>query len=284
MKQELVRMQSIDGIELPGMFYTPDKKTNKIVIHVHGLSGNFYENPFLDVLANTYTQMGYAFVTFNNRGREYITEMIKQNQGVILGSCYESFEDCVLDIEGVVNWVKEKGYDEMILQGHSYGCNKVVYYYDKKKEDCIKKIVLLAPCDIPTEVETYTGKNYETCKQEATRLVKEEKKEELIDFPVFPNGKISAKTFYYDFLYDGSCDFFRYREKDGKSEILNRINIPVLVLFGDQDGSVLTQPKEVVTNYLQNNIDKSKIILIEGANHSFLSHYEELAEEIKENL
>lgn len=47
MKQELVRINSIDGIEQPGILYTPNEYTNKIVIHVHGLNGNFYENRFL---------------------------------------------------------------------------------------------------------------------------------------------------------------------------------------------------------------------------------------------
>ena len=34
MKQELVRINSIDGIEQPGILYRPDKDTDKIVIHV----------------------------------------------------------------------------------------------------------------------------------------------------------------------------------------------------------------------------------------------------------
>ena len=51
MKQELVRIKSVDGIELPWILYMPDESTDKIVIHVHWLCGNFYENRFLDVLA-----------------------------------------------------------------------------------------------------------------------------------------------------------------------------------------------------------------------------------------
>ena len=46
MKQELVRINSMDEIEQPGILYIPDKTTDKIVIHVHGLNGNFYENRF----------------------------------------------------------------------------------------------------------------------------------------------------------------------------------------------------------------------------------------------
>ena len=47
MKQELVRINSIDGIEMVGILYKPEETSNTIVIHVHGLCGNFYENRFL---------------------------------------------------------------------------------------------------------------------------------------------------------------------------------------------------------------------------------------------
>ena len=77
MKQELIRINSIDGIELPGILYTPNEDTDKIVIHVHGLNGNFYENRFLDTLAKCYTDKNYAFLTFNNRGTGFITELLK---------------------------------------------------------------------------------------------------------------------------------------------------------------------------------------------------------------
>ena len=59
MKQELVRLSSTDNIEMVGILYTPEEKSNKIVIHVHGLCGNFYENRFLDTLAKTYTGSNY---------------------------------------------------------------------------------------------------------------------------------------------------------------------------------------------------------------------------------
>ena len=109
MKQELVRIYSMDGIEQPGILYTPSNDADKIVIHVHGLNGNFYENRFLDVLAKSYTDKNYAFLTFNNRGKDFITELLKGNESVIIGGSLERFKDCILDIEGVINWVKEKG-------------------------------------------------------------------------------------------------------------------------------------------------------------------------------
>lgn len=285
MKQKLVRMKSVDGIELPGILYTPgDEKNNKVVIHVHGMSGNFYENGFIDELAEGYINKGYSFLTFNNRGKDYITEMVKDDGYVILGSCLESFEDCILDIEGVVNWAKSIGYSEIILEGHSYGCNKVIYYYDKKKDDSIKKIILLAPCDIPKEIELYTGEDYESCISKSKELVESGKEMELIDFPVFANGKVSANTFYKDFLYESDCDFFRYRDLAYKSKILNKIEIPVLTVFGDKDECVLTQPLDIVEKYLRDNIKNCDVLIIENTDHSYTGKYKELAELIEENI
>ena len=276
MKQELVRINSIDNIEQPGILYSPCKNTDKIVIHVHGLCGNFYENNFIDILAKAYTENNYAFLTFNNRGRDNIVELHKNNGSLIIGGCLERFSDCILDIEGVINWVKEKGYKEIVLEGHSYGCNKVLYYYNHKRDSIIKKIVLLAPCDIPSEVKKFLSKEeYNKAKNEATKLVKEEKGNELIDFSVMSNKKIAAKTFYYDFLPGGENDFIRYYDEN-KSILLNNIDITTLIIFGDIDECVLTEPLEVVKKYLTRNLEDSNIQIIKGANHSYSNKYMDL--------
>ena len=286
MKQKLVRIKSIDNIEMAGILYTPDYETKKIVIHVHGLNGNFYENTFLDYISKSFTDKGYAFLTFNNRGKDYISEFSKGTDSVILGGSMERFKDCILDIEGVLNFVKLKGYNEIILEGHSYGCNKVLYYYNHKKDNTIKKIILLAPCDIPSECIKFLSKEeYIKAKDEATLLVNAGKENELIDFSIMANGKIAAGTYYYDFLPGGENDFIRYREgKDKHSELLNNIEIPVLIIFGDKDECVLTEPIDTVKTYLKNNIKNCNIEIIEGANHSYYNKFKELAEVINKNI
>ena len=286
MKEKLVRINSVDEIEQPGILYTPIEDTKKIVIHVHGLNGNFYENRFIDVLASSYTSKGYAFLTFNNRGRDFITELLQGNDYTIIGGSLERFKDCILDIEGIVNWVKEKGYNEIILEGHSYGCNKVLYYYNQKEDESIKKIVLLAPCDIPSEGKKFLSeKEYKIAKEESTRLVNENKENELIDFSVMANGKIAAGTYYNDFLPGGVNDFIRYTDGiNGKSEVLNSLDIPVLVIFGDVDECVLTQSIDIVKGYLSNNINDCNIQVIKGADHSYNDKYNELGEIVKNNI
>lgn len=286
MNQELVRINSIDGIEQVGILYTPNDITDKIVIHVHGLNGNFYENKFLDILSKVYTDKKYAFLTFNNRGKDYISEFTRGDESVIIGGSLERFKDCLLDIQGVINWVREKGYKEIILEGHSYGCNKILYYYNNTKDNSIKKIVLLAPCDITFEAKKFLSEEeYKKAKEESTRLVNENKEKELIDFSIMANGKISAGTYYYDFLPGGENDFIRYSDgKNGESTILNSIDIPVLIVFGNVDECVLTQPIDIVESYLNNNISNCNIQIIDGANHSYTGKYEELGQIIRNVL
>ena len=280
MRQELVRINSVDNIEQVGVLYNPNTENKKIVIHVHGLAGNFYENRFIDTLAKTYTDKGMAFLTFNNRGNGYITDLLKDDGFTVIGACFERFKDCILDIEGIVNWVKEKGFSEIILEGHSYGCSKVLYYYNNKKDDSISKLVLLAPCDKPGETMKFLStEEYNKAREESERLVKENKETELIDFSVMTNGKVAAGTYYNDFLPGGENDFIRYRTGE-KSDILNNVNIPVLVNFGDIDECVLTKPIDVVKDYLINNIKNCNIRVIPGADHLYIGKFEELSKEI----
>ncbi len=96
------------------------------------------------------------------------------------------------------------------------------------------------------------------------------------------NGKIAAGTYFNDFLPNGENDFIRYVDGiNGKSEVLNSIDIPTLVIFGDVDECVLTQPIDVVKEYLKNNLSNCNIQIIDGADHSYTGKYEELGKIIK---
>ena len=125
---------------------------------------------------------------------------------------------------------------------------------------------------------------YEIAKIESTRLVNEGKGNELIDFSVNANGVISAETYYNDFLPEGENDFIRYSDDISiKNEVLNNIDIPVLVVFGDDDECVLTQDIEIVKDYLNKNIDNCNIQIIEGADHSYTNRFNELGKTIRKN-
>ena len=66
-KQELVRINSNDNIEMVGILYEPEEKSKKIVIHVHGLCGNFYENRFHNYGISLWSICLRNFIGFTQR-------------------------------------------------------------------------------------------------------------------------------------------------------------------------------------------------------------------------
>ena len=77
METSLHTISTEDVLQLHGVLYQPEEKTDIVLVHVHGMGGNFYENKFLENIAKTLTDNGIAFFPFNNRGNGNITNFVK---------------------------------------------------------------------------------------------------------------------------------------------------------------------------------------------------------------
>src|SRR3990167_2946968 len=153
MNVDFVRFKASDNVELRGWF--SDGGSDKAVIHVHGMSGNGYENYFLDNLREMYNKNGIAFFSIDTRGRGIISSFWRGNEidswgeGTKLGgSCFEIFSESADDIQGAIDYLKTQGKSKFILQGHSLGGSKVVNYLVTKNNSEIIGAVLLAPTDM----------------------------------------------------------------------------------------------------------------------------------------
>ena len=246
MKQELVRMNSIDGIEMVGILYEPEEKSNTIVIHVHGLCGNFYENRFLDTLAKTYTKKETSFLTFNNRGTNFISELLKGNEFEIIGGCYEKFTDCLLDIDGAVNYVKEKGYTDIILEGHSYGCNKLIYYYYKKHPNIIGLIFASAPDMMGLHL--YRQTDYKELIKEAKENIDNGKPTKILSNIVEDYMYMSSQTYYDWFNEKSNLDNLPVMSYSENWYQFETIDVPILTFSGSNE----------TDNYLHLDLLKNK--------------------------
>src|SRR5688572_26007650 len=100
MTVDFIRFKASDGLELQGWLSNVPGDT--AVLHVHGRSGNGYENVFLDNLRELYVQQGITFFAANNRGHGVQSWFSKGGHVQVIGSCYELFDDCLYDIEGAL--------------------------------------------------------------------------------------------------------------------------------------------------------------------------------------
>lgn len=44
---EFVRTRTPDNLILQGLLSEPAKKSDSVILHIHGMSGNFWENSFI---------------------------------------------------------------------------------------------------------------------------------------------------------------------------------------------------------------------------------------------
>lgn len=278
-----------DGIILNGLLYESQEKTQSIILAVHGMSSNCFKKRD-EVIANKANEVGIDYFCFNNRGSElvkYIKKNIDGKQEEQLGgTSYEDVLDSYEDIVGAILKLKELGYKNIYLQGHSLGCTKIVYTYNELKEEQsedilqnIKGIILLSLIDIPSTLQFYLGDKFKEYLALAEEKEKQGKRTEFMPKEAFIH-LISVKTFLRYARDNQDIDFAQYG-KDTELKKLNAINIPLFMRWGNENEMILQNAEELVTivNNSISNFNKD-IKYIEGSNHMYTGKEEVLAEQI----
>jgi len=119
---QIVSITTKDNFTLHGLLSTSKKKTKKIIIHFHGSAGNFYQNSFYPSLTNLYESLNIAFLSVNTRGSG-VYDIEKGTKPK--GAAVEIFEECLFDIDAWIDFAILQGFKEIILEGHSFGTNKI---------------------------------------------------------------------------------------------------------------------------------------------------------------
>lgn len=282
---ERVYFDTEDEIELVGLLERPTNPTKRVVISVHGMQSNCLKRRE-DILSKEISNAGVAYFAFNNRGAELMTYTRKTTGEKILngGSVYEDVLDGYYDIKGAINKMLELGYTDIYLQGHSLGCTKIVYTYNKLKNENnvknIKGIMLLSLVDIPDCQKYDLGDKYAEMMKYAENKEKEGKLNDLMPIESFDHP-ICVRSYLRYFKYNKDIDFARFWDKDYNFKELNNIQIPLFLRWGNVHDLVLQNLSnliEILKSKIQN--EKLDIGYIDGADHGYTGKEETLAKEI----
>lgn len=274
-----------DDIELVGLLEKPEKPTNKVVISIHGMQSSCLRKRET-ILSNKISEAGIAYFTFNNRGYELMTYTKKTNGKKELngGSVYEDVLDGYYDVKGAITKMKELGYTEIYLQGHSLGCTKIVYAYNKLISDNdisnIKGIILLSLVDIPECQKYDLGDKYDEVMQYAEKMEAEGRTNELMPEKSFDHP-ISVKSYLRYFKYNKDIDFARYNDENYDYKELNNIQIPLFLRWGNVYELIMQKADDLV-KLLKRKINNSKLDIdyIDGADHGYSGKEDMLATQI----
>lgn len=274
-----------DALRLMGVHY-PGKKV--CVLEVHGMSGNFIENYYANILGQQLAAQGCGFIYGHNRGYNHIndiaTKPVKEDNGYNysrIGVTYEIFSDSPKDIEAWLSKCRELGYEKIILFGHSLGCNKIIYYLSQKKDSDIIGIVLASPPDIVGlfELERYQP-NHKKLLEEARQLVKDGKPRELVSSSVWDFYSLSAQTYLSLTEQGGAVDNLPINRNPEVFEQLVVIELPILGIMGEYDDIEirnLTDDIELIKSKATSCLD-FQIKFINGGNHNYENREDSFAD------
>jgi len=278
-----------DNTELVGLLESPEEDTKKVVISIHGMQSNCMKKRE-DILSRKINEEGIAYFAFNNRGHELMTYTQKVGESKVLngGEVYEDVLDSYYDIVGAIKAMINFGYTEIHLQGHSLGCTKIIYTYNKLKNENseilkkIKSIILLSLVDIPDCQKYDLGDKYQKMMDYAESKEREGKLNELMPTESFDHP-ISVKSYLRYFKYNKDIDFARFSDENYDYKELNNINIPLFIRWGNVHELVIQNLDELIP-ILKEKIKNNNLNVnyIDGADHGYSGKEEILAKEIKQ--
>ena len=312
MSGEFCRILTEDGLELNG-FYQPGRTRDKgrgtrgstasscCLVHVHGWDGNFYENRFIDHAAGVCAQHGIGFLSGNNRGHDYIADILrdrriqksesrKQNTGsrrrreekldyVQIGGMYEKLTDSVADIKAWIDFATGRGAKRIVLQGHSHGAIKVTNYLSVTGDPRVSGLILLSPSDDMGIARKQLGERYLWVLARAREMVSKGSGRNLLPArdSAYP---VSAATFF-DCHNKGSITGIFNMSRTDRTDFpeLGSIRVPVLMAVGTVEEAFVGSPRKYVADVekCMASCPSFTGAVIQGAPHNYLGHERELA-------
>ena len=116
MRTELITIET-DSIPIEGLFYTPPGKIKGAALYFHGNTMNFYTGA-AKFLAPQLTEAGFAFFAFNRRGHDILSTRASRQP---VGGAFQTIAESFADNDYARAWLKQQGFAEQIIIGHSNG-------------------------------------------------------------------------------------------------------------------------------------------------------------------
>jgi pimeloyl-ACP methyl ester carboxylesterase len=281
MKNPIVKVITADHLELFGILTEAEGEKDAILINIHGTSGCFYIEEYTPFFIEELPALGIATLFTNNRGSHVMEAWQKS------GAALEMFEDCVLDIDAWIRYVLDLGYRRIILQGHSLGTEKVVYYMNKGNHPLSVIALILLGVSDSFGNQALIAKGFPVDPMvEARRLMAEGRGEQFLTSIWRPHGGAVPKSAasYLNFFSPGSelSKALPLRQR-GELSYFRRIRVPILVVVGEFDPFTYIPARDAI-DLLEKENNRTGTKWIPGADHDFSGKGEELVDAVKEFL
>jgi pimeloyl-ACP methyl ester carboxylesterase len=270
----LARLRTRDGIFLDGVVAEPRRRRGTALIWIHGLGSVFSSGqPLIRELSSRLTAAGIGYFKFNNRGHDVVA-----GRGARLaGAAFERFGASVEDIRTVIAFAARRGFDGIVLAGHSTGANKALHYAARVRDRRLRALMLLGPVsDIAGEVKRVGAAELRRRVGAAERLARRDPR------ALVPRawGFYSARRYVSLYKPGQTEDVFPYYRPDARWTALRAVRVPLAAVLGSRD-EFLDRPAAAVIDAFRRNARRARSFtgaIIPGADHGFTGRESALAE------
>lgn len=262
-----------DGLRLPMVhFESADKDI--CVIFIHGMCQTIIDNYFATVCGDILSKNNIGFLYEHNRGHSIENDILMKNGSYKRYGCmYEIFEDCIIDIDLAIQQAKDLGYKRFILMGHSYGCNKLIYYYYKKHPNILGLILASAPDMVGLQL--YRQQDYRQLMKEAKENIDNGNGTKLLSNLVEDYMYMSSQTYYNWFNKNSNLDNLPVMGNSNNWFQFEAIDVPILTFSGSNETDNYLHLD--LLNKKAKNCNNFKYKIIDDTNHFYDSKENEIA-------
>ncbi len=271
---DLTQVTTSDGVTLAGVVVEPKGRKKAALIWLHGLTSSFDGGQeLMRQLSAACVQRGIGYFKFNTRGHDIAAHGPKR----MIGSAFEKFADSRKDIDAMIALVRRRGYNNIILAGHSTGANKIVYYLYRRQPRNVRGLILVGPVsDIVGQIKLIGRRRLATFVRKSTR-VSQRQPMSLVN----AHGQlISAQRAKSLFTPGVPEDTFPWYNPKARWAAMSSIRKPLLVVFGGKD-NYLDRPAKDVVNLFKAKAASTKHFTgraVPGASHGFHRHQRQLVQ------
>lgn len=265
---------------LQGLWYGREKPTT-VYIWVHGLTGSIFSGRRI---INLLAKGNDAGITFNTRGAGHVND-VKRKQGTKMiyetaGTAYEKFQDCVDDVQGVMNFARKKGAKKIFLLGHSTGCQKSVYWASKGGRG-VNGLILLGPLsDFADTLVPNKRAHYRAGLALAKKLVRSGRGLELMPKKYTEWLFLTAARYVSLYTPDSVEEIFTYAQVKRKPKTLQKVKTPILAVLAERDEFADRPAKEIESWFLE-HIYEGEVHVVPDVGHGFKGAEDALAKKIR---
>jgi pimeloyl-ACP methyl ester carboxylesterase len=279
--EELVYARTNDGVIDAGVIFTPLKNSAKpvAVIWIHGWGVNFYSPTYVGI-GRALSEKGYTAISANTRMHDLGNiEGYRGDKRIRGGGYWGIASDQRRDVGAWIDFAEARGFQNVILVGHSAGWAAVAQYQAEKRDRRVAGIVVASgsihPATPPTDPDQIA---------QATRMMAGGRPDDLVKDPKrsFPSF-ISAATMLDIVNEPPEFKDFWGTQTGTKDPGVASIRCPILAFFGTR-GDV---GSEAELELLKSSIRRQSpgpirvdTVMIEGADHMYQGEEAQVAETI----